>query len=30
MLTHETIKTYGEMELCLHSFLMSALGGGEW
>jgi len=29
LLKHRAMKTYGEMEVQLHAFLTSALGGGE-
>jgi len=30
VLVQDTVKTYGRMEVYLHAFLTSALGGGDW
>jgi hypothetical protein len=30
LINHHTIKTYCGVEVCLHSFLTSALDGSEW
>jgi hypothetical protein len=30
MITHQVMKTYAEVEVYFHAFLVLALDGGEW